>query len=75
MCLLLPGLSCPPKNYFQNLNTMGSGVDFINILQAAFACADPESEKNSVKSSVSFHAFGIFSHKSCLWKVDEIDTR
>jgi len=41
------------------------GVNFINVLQAAFAGADPKSVKNKIKSSVSFYAFGIFAHKSC----------
>jgi hypothetical protein len=27
---------------------------------------DPESIKNTIKSSVSFYAFGIFGRKSCM---------
>jgi len=34
-----------------------------------------QKRKNSVKSSVSFYAFGICVHKSCAKNVDEIDTR
>jgi len=42
------------------------GVNFINILQAAFMLVDPESVKNTVKSSVSIYAFGICAPKSCM---------
>jgi len=42
-----------------------TGVNFINILCTAFALIDPESVKNTVKSSVSFYAFGIYKRKSC----------
>jgi hypothetical protein len=41
------------------------GVNFINVLCTAFALVDPESVKNTVKSSVSFYAFGIYKRKSC----------
>ncbi len=41
------------------------GVYFINILCTAFALVDPESVKITVKSSVSFYAFGIYENKSC----------
>jgi hypothetical protein len=30
--------------------------------------------KNTIKSSVSFYAFGICAHKSCSENIDEIDT-
>jgi hypothetical protein len=33
-----------------------SGLNFINILQAAFMCADPKSAKKAVKLSVSLFA-------------------
>jgi len=36
-----------------------SGVDFINILHAAFTLVDPESIENTVNSSVPFNTFGI----------------
>jgi hypothetical protein len=42
-----------------------SGVNFTNILRTAFALVDPKSVKNTVKSSVSFYAFGIYKCKSC----------
>ncbi len=42
-----------------------SGVNFINVLRTAFALVDPESVKNTFKSSVSFYTFGIYEHKSC----------
>jgi len=40
-------------------------VNFINILHEAFTLVDPESVKNTAKSSVSFYAFVIFVHISC----------
>jgi len=50
------------------------GVNFTNFLRTAFTLVDPKSIKNTVKSSVSFYAFGICEHKSCTENVDEIDT-
>ncbi len=50
------------------------GVNVIIILQTAFALVDPKSIKNTVESSVSFYAFGIYERKSCMQNVDEIDT-
>jgi len=44
---------------------ISSGVNFINILRTAFALVDPKSVKNTVRSSVSFYAFGIYERKSC----------
>jgi len=40
-------------------------VNFINVLRTAFVLVDPKSVKNTVKSSVSFYAFGIYERKSC----------
>jgi len=37
----------------------GSGVNFTNILQAAFTQADPKSAKNTVKPSVFFALLGF----------------
>jgi len=39
-------------------------VDFTNVLRTAFTLVDPESVKNTVKSLVSFYAFGICERKS-----------
>ncbi len=41
------------------------GVNFTNILRAAFTLVDPKSVKNTVKSSVSFYAFRICVRKTC----------
>jgi len=41
-----------------------SGVNFFNILWAAFTCADPESIKNIVKLSVFFALSGSVHSKS-----------
>ncbi len=38
---------------------------FNNVLRTAFALVDPKSVKNTVRSSVSFYAFGIYERKSC----------
>ncbi len=48
-------------------------VNFINFQCTAFALVDPKSIKNTVKSSVSFSAFGIYERKSCTLNVDEIE--
>ncbi len=42
------------------------GVNFFNVLRAAFAHADPKSVKNTVKSALSFYAFGLHDRKSCI---------
>jgi hypothetical protein len=52
-----------------------TGVNVIDILRAAFRSTDPKFEKQTVKSSVSFCAFATYMLKSCLYHVDEIDTR
>ncbi len=57
------------------LRRFTAGIDFTNILRTAFALIDHESVKNTVKSSVSFYAFGIYKLKSCTQNVDEIDFR
>jgi hypothetical protein len=58
-----------------NLHYMWYGiyVNFINILWAAFAHADPKSAKNSDNLNVFFWAFGICTSKSCSQNIDEID--
>ena len=48
-----------------NANALKSGVNFTNVLQAAFTLIDPKSIKNSVKLPVSFYSFGIYKRKSC----------
>jgi hypothetical protein len=40
--------------------------DFNNVLQAAFALADPKSAKKDTDDLMSFYAFGIYEHKSFL---------
>jgi len=57
------------------LRRLTPGIDFTNILRTAFVLVDHESVKNTVKSSVSFYAFGIYESKSCTYDVDEIDFR
>ncbi len=44
------------------LMKLSPGVDFINVLRTAFTQVDPE---KTVKSTVSFSAFGIYNCKSC----------
>jgi hypothetical protein len=36
-----------------------AGVNFTNVLRAAFTLVDPESIKNTFESSVSFYDFGL----------------
>jgi hypothetical protein len=40
------------------------GVNFINVLHTAFTHTDPECAKKTVKSAVSFGAFGTYKRKS-----------
>ncbi len=51
------------------------GVNFINVLCTAFVLIDPKGVNNTVKSSVSFYAFGIYKRKSCTKNVDEMEPR
>ncbi len=41
--------------------------------QSAYSFCARRSQKNTVKSSVSFYAFGIYKHKSCTKNGDEIE--
>ena len=41
------------------------GVNFINVLCTAFTHPDPECAKKTVKSAVSFGAFGTYKRKNC----------
>jgi len=61
--------------YVDTFSLLRSGVNFLNVLRTAFALVDPESVKNTVKSSVSFYAFGIYERKSCTYNVDDIEPR
>jgi len=42
-----------------------SGLNFINVLHTAFTHVDPERAKKTVKSVLSFYAFGLHERKSC----------
>jgi len=48
-------------------------VNFTFVLRKAFTLVYPKSVKNTVKSSVSFYAFGIWACKICMLNVDEIE--
>jgi len=41
-----------------------TGLDFTNIFTWSFYARSSQKRKNSVKSSVSFYAFGIYRRKS-----------
>jgi len=43
---------------------LSPGVNFINVLQAAFACADPKSVKKTVKLSIFFALLGSAREKA-----------
>ncbi len=47
-----------------SFKTDTSGLNFINVLCTAFIHADPECAKKTVKSAVSFGAFGTYERKS-----------
>jgi hypothetical protein len=41
------------------------GLNFIYVLRTAFMHLDPKCAKKTVKSAVSFGAFGTYERKSC----------
>ncbi len=57
--------SCSVSKAFRVDVEWQTGVNFINVLYTAFTLVDPESVKNTVKSSVTFYTFGIYGCKSC----------
>jgi len=63
------------EDKIRNYTGSNLGLNFINVLRTAFSLVDPESVKNTVKSSVSFYTFGICACKSCTKNVDEIEPR
>jgi len=65
MLHVLPPLKFAKVRDYAVVSLSGSGVNFINILRTAFTLVDPKSIKNTVKSKVSFYAFGIWVRKSC----------
>jgi len=56
----------------RTLMKLSPGVNFINVLRAVFMHTVSKAQKDSEAISL-FWAFGICSHKSCSWNVDEID--
>ena len=50
-------------------------IKHMGSISSDFALVDPKSVKNTVRSSVSSYAFGIYKHKSCTSNVDEIEPR
>ena len=54
---------------------MSSGVNFTNILRAAFTCADPESTIKLLNLTVFFALLGSAQVKAACKHVDEIDPR
>jgi len=62
------------KGMCKTLMILTPGLNFINVLSTSFMHAKPKSVKKTVKSSVSFYAFGIYVRKSCTKNIDEIDT-
>jgi len=55
----------PQRDLCKTLVKLSPGFNFDNILHTAFTLVDPESAKNTDKSSVSFYTFGICERKSC----------
>jgi len=56
-----------------NKTDLRLGVDFTTIFTLNFYVHRSQKRKNTVKSSVSFCAFGAFAQKSCLLNIGEID--
>jgi len=61
--LFLESLSLEYNETLVNIKNLKSGVDFINLLWAAFTQTDPKSAKKTLKLSV-FCTFGICVRKS-----------
>jgi len=53
------------KAAFKMLVKSTPGLNFTNIFIRSFYSRSSQKRKNSVKSSVSFYAFGIYRRKSC----------
>jgi len=64
-CLFLLCRAACIKAVTKTLIKSTLGDNFTNDLRTAFMLVDPESVKNTVKSSVCFYAFGICGSKSC----------
>jgi len=64
----------PTSKSMGDFSERSPGINFINVLQAAFASADPKSAKRQ-SNCQSFCAFVICSCKICLLNVGEIDYR
>jgi len=54
------------KAVHKTLVKLTPGVNFINIFTCSFYTGSSPKCKNSVKSSESFYAFGIYVRKSCM---------
>ncbi len=52
-----------------------SGLNFTNVLLAAFTLVGPKSAKWHCWLNCLFCTFGIYVHKSCMYNVDEIEPR
>ena len=63
--------NCMYKGHGNEGNVLAtSGVNFTNVLQAAFALVDPKSAKKTVKLSSFFCAFGIKAARRTLMKLN-----
>jgi len=63
----LPDLICPSVSALPGpLQSLSSGVNFINILRAAFTCADTKSAKNTENLTAFFALSGSRCVKAAL---------
>jgi len=63
------------NNNKNGTNQTGTRLNFINVLCTAFTHVDPKCAKKTVKSAVSFDAFGTYEPKSCTLNVGENEPR
>ncbi len=73
--MLVPLLKFKLYRNFFRLFERGVKGQFHQLSMCSFYVRRSRKRNISVKSSVSFNAFGIRTHKSCTKNVDEIDTR
>ncbi len=66
---------CSSSHKILDLLLPKPSVNFTSILCAAFTLVDPESVKNTVRSSISFYDFRNCTCKSSTQNIDKIEPR
>jgi len=69
------GTKIRTKNACVNVDEIDTKCQFHQCFKYSFYVRRSQKRKNTVKSSVSFYAFGICERKSCKKNIDEIEPR